>query len=112
MSIVKIVDCAVWLLFNKQLTDNVQSHLLCRGFQRSQGRCQDVVSTSACSIPGITLDGRPNSANTLKTKEWHQIATLLGAHGYPVMLELLLDHGLFMPICNGSKTVTQVSGAR
>ena len=48
----------------------------------------------------------------LRSEEWAWITGLLGAHGYPVMLELLLNHGLFVPALRGSgvRAMAQVSG--
>lgn len=62
------------------------------------------------SPPGLVSSGYSENAATLRNAEWHDIANLLGAHGYPIMLDLLLNCGLFAPVDRKSSVVTQISG--
>lgn len=57
------------------------------------------------------MSTHPNSHVTdLKTGLWPQVLSLLGRAGESVMIDLLLDCGIFLPIADSHGNFSQLSG--
>ncbi|KAL9050624.1 MAG: hypothetical protein Q9162_006520 [Coniocarpon cinnabarinum] len=107
----EIVDCAIWLLYHKCYRSNAQPpHLLCRGFQRSTTTNTPNISDRKSTIPGIVQTASNEHVDMLKSPMWASLTSLLGAHGYVIMLELMLLCAIFQPVKHGNSTLYQVSG--
>jgi telomerase reverse transcriptase len=100
------------MIFSKTTTPNGRAHhLLCQGFRkdvssRSVHRDENVIS----AIPGV-VSTYPNSHVTaMKTSPWPEILALMGEEGERVMIDLILDCGIFVSIESGQGTYHQLSG--
>jgi telomerase reverse transcriptase len=86
-------------------------HLLCQGFRkdidvRSVHRDENVTS----AIPGV-ISTYPNShVAAMKASPWPKILALMGKEGERVMIDLILDCGIFVPIESGRGSYHQLSG--
>ncbi|EPE28186.1 hypothetical protein GLAREA_04977 [Glarea lozoyensis ATCC 20868] len=96
-----IVDFAIWLLFSRgnTISGRVQ-HLLCQGYQRD---ANSRMMNRAENAPN-------NHVSTIKSDPWPQVLLLMGNEGEKMMLDLLLDCGLFVEVTNGCETYHQLSG--
>ncbi|CAK3842412.1 Telomerase reverse transcriptase [Lecanosticta acicola] len=106
----EIVDFTVWLLFRRHTGQYRPKHLLCKNFQKyvteyNYGPEPEIVSC----IPGIYSSGPNEHVQTLKQHPWNAIPTLLGKGAERVMVDLLLDCGVFMPVIESSNLI-QLSG--
>lgn len=64
----------------------------------------------ASAIPGV-LSIHPNShVTTVKAYPWPQVLALMGKEGERVMIDLLLDCGIFLVVGSGRGTYHQLSG--
>ncbi|KAM3066909.1 Telomerase reverse transcriptase [Clarireedia jacksonii] len=107
-----IVDFAIWLLFQKSKSINGRlQHLLCQGYRK------DVSSHSvhrdenfSTTIPGVNLTYPNSHVTSIKGWPWPQILGLLGKAGERIMVDLILDCGIFLPIENGNGSYHQLSG--
>ena len=64
----------------------------------------------ACSIPGVTSRYPNTHVNQLKSAVWKELLKLLGKEGDKIMLDLVLDCGLFICIHAGKWNLFQISG--
>ncbi|KAL3418000.1 telomerase reverse transcriptase [Phlyctema vagabunda] len=108
----EIVDFSIWLLFSKTHGGGGKvQHLLCQGFRRNisaRSVYQDENLTSA--IPGV-VSVYPNSHVTvLKASPWPQLLALMGKEGERMMIDLILDCGVFVHVGSGFGTYSQLSG--
>ena len=108
-----LVDFVIWHLFHRvyRYIDE-PNHMLCRGFRRvNQKRKSHADHCPLSGIPGI-LSHYPNeNVNSLKNAEWLEVLDLLGHGGSRIMLDLLLDHGLYVELEGGRGNYYQLSGA-
>ena len=104
----QIVDFAVWLLSNNSSKEASSSkHLLCQGFSKvlSAGR-MDTDSAIRRLVPVY-----PNkNYSELKLDPWPQVLGLLGKGGDCVMIDLLVDCGIFLAAANGCGNYFQICG--
>jgi telomerase reverse transcriptase len=108
----QIVDIAIWMLFSKAHASNGRvHHLICQGFRkdlssRSVHRGENVTS----AIQGV-ISTYPNShVTSLKAWPWPEILALLGKEGERVMIDLILDCGIFLRLGSGHGNYHQLSG--
>ncbi|KAJ4344797.1 Telomerase reverse transcriptase [Didymosphaeria variabile] len=93
----EIVDFVIWRLF-KRSTSYKPSHLLCHGFQRSGAHGQHGPQKTAHSILGLSSYFRNTSVDTLKGQLWCRLHAVLGKEGRVIMMEMLMDCGIFSPV--------------
>ncbi|KAL5345486.1 Telomerase reverse transcriptase [Pseudogymnoascus australis] len=99
----QIVDFAVWLLFNNSTREGTSvKHLLCQGFSKvpSAGR-KDADSAPLSAIRRMVPVYPNKHYNELKVDPWPQVLGLLGKGGDRVMIDLLVDCGIFLAVVNG-----------
>jgi telomerase reverse transcriptase len=65
-------------------------------------------ATSA--IPGIVSVCPNNHVSSIKSDPWPQVLLLMGNAGEKMMVDLLLDCGLFVEVASGCETYHQLSG--
>lgn len=69
---------------------------------------RDEFFTSA--LPGI-ISTHPNSnVAAIKTAPWAKILPLMGKDGEKIMIDLILDCGIFVPVESGQNSYFQLSG--
>ena len=62
------------------------------------------------NVPGI-VSHYPNShVETLRGSIWNDVLSLLGKDGEQIMMDLLIDCGLFLTVSNGKGNLYQLSG--
>ncbi|MCJ1247012.1 hypothetical protein MMC30_004223 [Trapelia coarctata] len=108
----EIVDFAIWLLFNKiQRHIHRPSHLLCHGFQRASApRATNEDHSAVAGIPGL-VSAYPNPhVATLKSFPWTHLLKILGKAGDRVVLDLILDCGVFKSVESRKGNFYQLSG--
>ncbi|KAF2259198.1 hypothetical protein CC78DRAFT_525270, partial [Lojkania enalia] len=104
------VNFVIWLLFKKSSAHR-PLHLLCHGFQRASQRGQNGLKLSAAQcIPGIVSHSPNTYVDTLKGPLWHRLRSLLGPGGDRMMMDLLLDCGIFYRIDSRPSNFYQLSG--
>ncbi|KAI9697651.1 MAG: hypothetical protein M1836_004601 [Candelina mexicana] len=108
----ELVNFTIWLLFNKTFrTVNRPPHLLCHGLQRSSAPRQPNENHDAASgIPGLVCRFPNTYVNSMKSPLWDIILSLLGKEGERIMIDLLMDCGLFGPVEAGKANFCQLSG--
>ena len=108
-----LVDFVIWHLFHRiyRYVDE-PNHMLCRGFRRVNGKKKSHADLCALGgIPGIVSHYPNENVNYLKNAEWLEILDLLGHGGSRIMLDLLLDYGLYVEVEGGRGNYYQLSGA-
>ncbi|KAF2684833.1 hypothetical protein K458DRAFT_27426 [Lentithecium fluviatile CBS 122367] len=93
----EIVDFVIWRLF-KRSTFHKPSHLLCHGFQRSGTHGRPGPQQLNHCIPGLLSHHRNPGVDTLKGPLWCRLHALLGPGGDLMMMDMLLDCGIFTPV--------------
>ena len=108
-----IVDFAIWMLFNRvHRLAHRPPHMLCHGYQRAQAPNSTVEDYCAMAgIPGIVARYPNNNINVLKGSDWASVLSILGRDSERVMLDMLLDCGVFLPCSQGNGNYYQLSGA-
>lgn len=100
------------MIFSKSGSSNERlKHLLCQGFRREASlRSIHRDENVASAIPGV-ISTYPNShVTSLKASPWPEILALMGKQGESVMIDLLLDCGIFIPIETSRGSYHQLSG--
>src|SRR5271170_7180304 len=112
LTLIQIVDFAVWLLFRKSLAvSNRPQHILCHGFQKSVALKEtDQLKYEAPGIPGIVQQHPNENFEALKKSPWREIMLLLGDSGESIIQSLLLDCGIFVKLSSGLENFYQLSG--
>ncbi|MCJ1405445.1 hypothetical protein MMC11_008673 [Xylographa trunciseda] len=108
----EIVDYAIKLLFEKIYRQSHKpSHVLCHGYQRvftPRESCEDHSTTGG--IQGL-VSLYPNAqVATMKGAAWSGVLKVLGKGGDQIMLDLILDCGLFVEVERGKDSFCQLSG--
>lgn len=105
----ELVDFSVWLLFHRQHASAPRPpHVLCAGF----ARCVAFGPDASCAIPGLTAFALNPHVATLKGEVWTQLARALGRHSDNVVLDLLVNCGVFAPLGGDAQgCLYQLSGA-
>ncbi|KFZ12762.1 hypothetical protein V501_04058 [Pseudogymnoascus sp. VKM F-4519 (FW-2642)] len=108
----EIVDFAVWLLFNNSTRENTSiKHLLCQGFSKipSAGR-MDANNATLSTVRRLVPVFPNKHFDELKLDPWPQVLGLLGKGGDRVMIDLLVDCGIFLAAGNGRGNYFQICG--
>ncbi|KAF2810104.1 uncharacterized protein BDZ99DRAFT_304375 [Mytilinidion resinicola] len=105
------VDFVIWLLFKRHPSSHRPPHLLCYAFQRASVQGQNGLALGAApGIPGI-LSHAPNTyVDTVKGPLWCKLHSHLGQGGDRIMIDLLLDCGIFRPLQGQNGNYVQISG--
>ncbi|TAQ91363.1 hypothetical protein B7494_g281 [Chlorociboria aeruginascens] len=108
----EIVDFSIWLIFSQSHKSNGNiSHLLCQGFRRdfSAGAVhRDENLTSA--IPGLACTHPNSHVMSMKQPQWTWVLALMGKEGERMMIDLILDCGIFVSLEGGCGSYYQLSG--
>lgn len=108
----QIVDFAIWLLFQKSRTPTGRvQHLLCQGFRKNvNSRTIHKDGHVTAAIPGV-LSVHPNDhVAAMKSSPWTEVLALMGQEGERVMIDLILDCGVYVCIDAGSGIYHQLNG--
>ncbi|KAF2003575.1 hypothetical protein P154DRAFT_96154 [Amniculicola lignicola CBS 123094] len=103
----EIVDFVIWLLFRKA---HRPSHLLCHGFHRGTARAQHADLRAALFIPGIACHNHNPNVEALKGPLWCRLHSILGQGGDRIMIDLIVDCGIFSSINGHPSNYYQISG--
>lgn len=106
----EILDFAIWLLFRRGMTNKTPSHLLCHGFQRSTSRIPETELVPDSRLPGIVQRNENRNLSLLRESPWTDIANLLGDDAELIMLNLLLDCGIYQRLQSGKDNLYQLCG--
>ena len=108
------MDFTIWLLFSRDKKGAARpKHLLCDGFRKSTGlnvQRQGDLGGNKSSIPGLFAVFPNHHADTLKRPPWPELLVLLGKSGERIMVDLLLDCGIFVAVSAGTGNMWQLSG--
>jgi hypothetical protein len=105
----QIVDFVVWRLF-KRSTFHKPSHLLCHGFQRSGSHRRPGPQQINHCIPGLVSHHRNANVEALKGPLWCRLHALLGPGGDLIIMDMLIDCGIFSQIEGERGNYVQLSG--
>ena len=108
----ELIDFTIWRLFNRTHCHNHRPpHMLCHGYQRINNlRHPDEDQCAIAGIPGLVSYYPNSNVDLLKGAAWTGVLSLLGKEGDQIMLEVLLDCGLFVAIDEGQGNYYQLSG--
>ena len=84
--------------------------MLCQGIARSSTTWQSGNRPTTSSIPGLATTYTNEYAETLRGPAWNGILKLLGDGGDKVLIDLLLNCGLFVPSDKEQGVYYQLSG--
>jgi hypothetical protein len=109
---IEAVYFLIWLLFRRHQPPAKPQHLLCQGFERlSSATAQNGIKENAVAgIPGVVYQYANKHVQTLTNSTWCSLLSLLGRGGDLIMVDLLLECCLFIPVVDGSKCLSQLSG--
>lgn len=110
----ELIDFAIWLLFHKRhRRTHRPPHMLCHGYQRaSTPRHFNKDHCAVAGIPGIISHFPNTNVSNLKDANWAMILSLLGKEGDRIMLDLVLDCGIFVAVTEGRGNFYQLSGEK
>ena len=87
--------------------------MLCHGYQRASNPWQlNEDHCAAAGIPGVVSRYPNNNVNSLKDVYWAAILSLLGKEGELIMLDMILDCGVFVEVTRGQGNYYQLSGEK
>lgn len=108
----KIVSFVIWLLFKRKTLSIRPAHLLCHGLQQPVPTgIEGPDITTASSIPGVFSVSPNDNVAFLKGQPWNDLLAHLKTGGDHIMINLLLDCGVFVPVDAKGGNYLQVSGA-
>jgi hypothetical protein len=106
----EVVNFVIWVLFRRQSSPRPQ-HLLCQGFERAAAAGNNGLNLSiAPGIPGVICHYPNDQVETVTNPNWCRLLSYLGRGGDLIMVELLLDCGIFVPLSSGNGNLYQLSG--
>jgi hypothetical protein len=109
----EVVDFVIWLQFRRRPPPLRPQHLLCHGFERASAAGQDGQKLSVVpGIPGVLCQYPNPHVETVTNKPWCKLLSMLGKGGDLIMVDLLLDCGLFLPAMDGIHSFRQISGEK
>ncbi|KAL8903673.1 MAG: hypothetical protein Q9207_003775 [Kuettlingeria erythrocarpa] len=109
----EIVDFAIWSLFHRiHRRAHKPPHMLCHGYQRTNGPLAGDDHGTLPGIPGIVLHYPNSHVGTLKSRPWIDLLNLLGKDGEKIMLELTLDCAIYSAVERGQDNYYQLSGTQ
>ncbi|CZR51337.1 related to telomerase reverse transcriptase [Phialocephala subalpina] len=108
----EIIDFGIWLIFLKNKTANGKvQHLLCQGFQKNaSARHMNEGEHATSAIPGVISTYPNDHVTSMKAWPWPQVLALLGKQGERMMIDLILDCGIFLPVEDAYGSYYQLSG--
>lgn len=108
----QIVDFAIWLMFSKNQRSNGKlQHVLCQGYQKDvSARHMNRGEHATSKIPGVISTYPNDHVTTIKSSPWPQVLALFGRQGERMMIDLILDSGIFVPVENAYGSFYQLSG--
>lgn len=108
-----LIDFAIWLLFYRvHQQAHRPPHMLCHGYQRaSLPRRLNEDHCALAGIPGLVSHYPNENVDALKNGAWTELLGLLGKEGDRIMLDLILECGIFVPVDGGRGNFYQLSGA-
>ncbi len=108
----ELIDFTIWRLFNRNHRHTHRPpHMLCHGYQRVKNlRQPDEDQCAIAGIPGLVSYYPNSNVDLLKGAAWTGVLSLLGKEGDQIMLDILLDCGLFVAIDEGQGNYYQLSG--
>ena len=108
----ELIDFTIWRLFNRNHHHaHRPPHMLCHGYQRVNNlRQPDEDQCAIAGIPGLVSYYPNSNVDLLKGAAWTGVLNLLGKEGDQIMLDILLDCGLFVAIDEGQGNYYQLSG--
>ena len=109
----ELIDFAICTLFQKIYRRvSKPQHLLCHGYQRSGGggQANQPLAAAGGGIQGITSQYPNSLVTTLRGGLWSDVLSLMGKQGDRIMLDLLLECGLFASVHAGRDNLYQLSG--
>ena len=111
-SLSDLVDFAIWQLFHKTHRHaHRPPHMLCHGFQRAANpRQANEDHCAVAGIPGIVSHYPNANVNALKGSSWSDVLGLLGKEGDRIILDLVMDCGIFRAGDEGQGNYYQLSG--
>lgn len=83
-------------------------HLLCHGYHRAQVRRQ--INGDKPAIPGVVSHYPNNHVSTLKSAIWAEVLSLPGKEGDGIILDLILNFGVFVSVDSGKNNYYQLCG--
>lgn len=111
-SLPDLIDFAIWLLFHRTYRQaHRPPHMLCHGYQRACNPKE--LNEDYCAVAGIPglVSHYPNhNVNTLKNADWTEVLDLLGQEGDRIILDLVLECGVFVAVLCGQGNYCQISG--
>lgn len=111
-SLSDLVDFAISQLFHKTHRHaHRPPHILCHGFQRvGNPRQANEDHCAVAGIPGLVSHYPNANVNALKGSDWSEVLSLLGNEGDRIMLDMLMDCGIFLASHEGWGNYYQLSG--
>lgn len=109
----QIIDFVIWFMFSKAAnrTDKGGQHLLCQGFRRNvTARSFQEDPVVATGMPGITSTHPNGHVEAIKSSPWPEILLLMGKDGERMMIDLIVECGIFVLVSKGHGTYYQLSG--
>lgn len=108
-----LIDFAIWLLFYKvHHQAHRPPHMLCHGYQRAGNpRRANEDHCALAGIPGLVSHYPNENVDALKTGAWAELLGFLGKEGDRIMLDLILECGMFVAADGGRGNFYQLSGA-
>jgi len=108
-----LIDFAIWLLFHRiHQQAHRPPHMLCHGYQRAGNpRRINEDHCALAGIPGLVSHYPNGNVDALKDGAWSELLGLLGKEGDRIMLDLILECGIFVAVDGGRGNVYQLSGA-
>lgn len=112
VSLSDMVDFSIWTLFHRTYRHIPKpQHLLCQGFQRAHAFNSSGQNHCALgNIPGLILHYPNNNVNQLKAAAYEDLYGLMGRAGERLMLDLLIDHSIFVPLPPDDLNLHQICG--
>ena len=107
-----LINFAIWLLFHRIYRHvHKPPHMLCHGYYRAHNSKLIVENHGVlAAIPGIVSHYPNNNVEILKNAFWTNLLDVLGKGGDGIMLDLILECGLFVAVDKGQGNYFQLSG--
>jgi telomerase reverse transcriptase len=85
--------------------------MLCQGYQREvNARMVNRAENATAAIPGLVSTSSNSHVASIKSDPWPQILLLMGKEGEKIMVDLILDCGLFVEVGSGCEIYHQLCG--
>ena len=106
------MDYAIWRLFNREYRGaHTPAHILCRGYQPAgPPKNANKDQCAAAGILGLRAVYPNNHVTQIRGTTWNDLLKLMGRDGEMIILNLVLDCGIFIPVDQGKNNFYQLSG--